>query len=52
VAAGGTASAAFTLSIPAGITPGIYIGNCLLVLRSPFDVGTYFDRAGFDLQVT
>jgi hypothetical protein len=52
VAAGGNASSAFTINIPSGITPGIYIGNCFLVLRNGFDVGTYFDRAAFPLTVS
>jgi hypothetical protein len=52
VASNASASASFTVSIPTGITPGIYLGNCFLVQRDPFDVGDYFDRAGFDLTVT
>ena len=51
VAAGGNANAAFTVNIPAGITPGVYIGNCFLVRRSSFDVGEVFDRASFDMTV-
>lgn len=52
VASGASASASFTVNIPSGITPGIYIGNCFLVQRDSFDVGDYFDRAAFDLTVT
>jgi hypothetical protein len=51
VAAGGSANAAFTVNIPAGITPGVYIGNCFLVCRSSFDVGEVFDRGSFDMTV-
>jgi hypothetical protein len=52
VAAFGNANATFTINIPFGITPGIYIGNCFLVRRDSFDVGDYFDRASFDLTVS
>jgi hypothetical protein len=52
VAANASASASFTVDIPAGITPGIYLGNCFLVQRDSFDVGNYFDRAAFDMTVT
>jgi len=52
VAIGGNANAAFTVNIPTGITPGVYIGNCFLVLRNSFDVGEVFDRASFDMTVT
>ena len=52
MAAGGNANAAFTVDIPAGITPGVYIGNCFLVRRSSFDVGEVFDRASFDMTLT
>lgn len=51
VSTGGDASASFTITIP-GVAPGIYIGNCFLLLRNPFDVGTYFDRAAFPLTVS
>lgn len=52
VAAGGNASATFSIAVPAGITPGVYVGNCFLVLRRSFDPGTVFDRSSFDLTVT
>jgi len=52
VATGGNANAAFTVNIPTGITPGVYIGNCFLVLRNSFDVGEVFERASFDMTVT
>lgn len=52
VAAGSTASAAFTVNVPAGIAAGFYMGNCFLVERNSFDVGTYFDRAAFYLNVS
>jgi hypothetical protein len=52
VAGGGSANATFTINIPSGITPGIYMGNCFLVSRNLFDVGDYFDRAAFDLTVS
>ena len=52
VAANSTASAAFTIDVPAGIADGYYIGNCFLVQRDSFDVGTYFDRAAFYLNVS
>jgi hypothetical protein len=51
VASGGNANATFTVTIPAGITPGIYFGNCYLVLRNSFDVGQFFDRSCFDMTV-
>lgn len=52
VAAGSDTTMTFTINVPATINSGIYIGNCFLVLRSPFDVGSYMDRAGFDLTVS
>jgi hypothetical protein len=52
VAAGSDTSMTFTIDVPAGLRPGIYIGNCFLVLRNPFDVGGYFDRASFNLTVS
>jgi hypothetical protein len=52
VAAGDSANATFTINIPSGITPGIYMGNCFLVRRNWFDIGDYFDRAAFDLTVS
>lgn len=52
VAANASTSARFAVDIPAGITPGEYLGNCFLVRRDSFDVGDYFDRAAFDLTVT
>ena len=51
VAANSDTSMSFTVDVPAGIRPGIYIGNCFLVRRSSFDVGSYIDRAAFDLTV-
>jgi len=42
----------FTIDVPAGLKPGVYIGNCFLLLRNSFDVGTYFGRAAFHLTVT
>ena len=50
VAAGATASASFAIPIPT-VQPGVYIGNCFLVLRRSFDPGSIFDRASFDLTV-
>jgi hypothetical protein len=52
IAAGSDASATFTVGVGSTVAPGIYLGNCFLVLRDSFDVGTYFDRAAFDLTVT
>ena len=52
VAAGSDTSMTFTIDVPAGLRPGIYIGNCFLVLRNSFDVGSHFDRASFDLTVS
>jgi hypothetical protein len=52
IAAGSDASATFTVSVASTVTPGIFLGNCFLVLRDSFDVGTYFDRAAFRLTVT
>jgi hypothetical protein len=52
VAAGGNTLAHFTVNIPTGITPGIYMLNCFLVHHKPFAVGTYFDRAASTLEVT
>ena len=51
VAAGGSATASFTIAVPAGITPGVYFGNCYLVRRASFDAGQVFQRACFDLEV-
>jgi hypothetical protein len=52
VAANSSTSMTFTIRVGSSVQPGIYIGNCFLVQRNPFDVGTYLDRAGFDLTVT
>jgi hypothetical protein len=51
VAAGGSASASFSIAVPGGITPGVYFGNCYLVRRGSFDVGQVFDRSCFDFSV-
>jgi hypothetical protein len=52
VAAGSDTSMTFTIDVPAALKPGIYIGNCFLVRRDSFDVGSYVDRAAFDLTVS
>jgi len=51
VAAGASASASFSIAVPGGIAPGIYFGNCYLVLRGSFNVGQVFDRSCFDFSV-
>ncbi|MCW5978129.1 MAG: hypothetical protein KIT09_08625 [Bryobacteraceae bacterium] len=51
VAAGSDANMNFTIDVPSGLRPGIYIGNCFLLMRNSFDVGSYHDRAAFDLTV-
>lgn len=52
VAANSDTSLTFTIDVPAALKPGIYIGNCFLVRRESFDVGSYVDRAAFDLTVS
>jgi hypothetical protein len=52
VAANSSTSMTFAIDVPSAVRPGIYVGNCFLVRRSPFDVGNYVDRAAFDLTVS
>ena len=52
VAAGSDTSMKFAIDVPSEISSGIYIGNCFLVMRNSFDVGSYVDRASFDLTVS
>ena len=52
VAAGSDTSMTFAIDVPAGLKTGIYIGNCFLVTRNSFDVGSSGDRAAFDLTVS
>jgi hypothetical protein len=42
----------FTIDVPAGLRPGFYIGNCFLVRQNSFGVGSYIDRASFELYVS
>jgi hypothetical protein len=51
VAAGSNATMAFTIDVPAGLRPGIYMGNCFLLHSNPMGVGTYLDRTEIDLTV-
>jgi hypothetical protein len=51
VAANSSTSMTFTINVSSTLRPGIYVGNCFLVRRNPFDVGAYVDRAAFDLTV-
>jgi len=52
VAAGSDANMTFAIDVPATVCSGIYIGNCFLVRRNSFDVGSYVDRAAFDLTLS
>jgi hypothetical protein len=52
VAANSSTSMTFAINVPSTVRPGIYLGNCFLVRRNPFDVGAYVDRAAFDLTVS
>jgi hypothetical protein len=52
VAANSSTSMTFAINVPSTLRPGIYVGNCFLVRRNPFDVGAYIDRAAFDLTVS
>jgi hypothetical protein len=51
MAAGSTAKLTFTIDPSAGLRPGVYMGNCFLVLRGYLGVGTHLDRVAFDMTV-
>jgi hypothetical protein len=51
LAPGATGSATFNYTTPAGVLRGTYLGNAVLWRASTFDVGTYFDRAAFEVTL-
>jgi hypothetical protein len=50
LAPGATGTATFNYTTPL-VNRGTYIGNAVLWELNNFDVGTYFDRAAFDVTL-
>ncbi|MHA6793859.1 hypothetical protein ACVGVM_10170 [Pseudonocardia bannensis] len=51
VPAGGSADTTFTIVVPAGLAPGVYVANCYLVMFAWYGSGGLADRVAFDMTV-
>lgn len=52
LASGASQTLSFSINVPAGMQPGRYLGNTVLIQLNLFDVGTSMDRCAFGFLVT